>query len=100
MEFSAILGHYRSMIAIAEALGETGNNIKETLIMQKFAMACIYKDKLSDFPSLRQRLYLEAINLQENIQNQNCKDELKSWIEHCESLGHSSNFTVQTQTWN
>jgi hypothetical protein len=92
MEIPSLLGNYRNMITLA-----SDKSIKETLIMQKFAMVNTYKDKLSDMPSLRQKLYLEAVNW--NVENPNCKDQLELWIEHCESLGHGPNFTTQSQSW-
>jgi hypothetical protein len=96
MEIARILSHYRSMI---DLIGDTDISIKETLIMQKYTMVYVHKDKLSDCPTLRQRLYLEALALQDNINSQNCKEQLASWINHCEGLGHSLNYESQTQNF-
>jgi hypothetical protein len=94
MELSRILGHYRSMIDLT-----SDSSLKETLIMQKYTMSYLHKDKFSDLPTLRQKLYLEALALKENINSQNCKDQLTFWIEHCESLGHNMNYETVLQSF-
>jgi hypothetical protein len=94
MEIPVILGHYLSMISLAK-----NENIKEKLIMQRFDFANVCKDKLSECPTLRQKLYLEAKTYLETINDDNCKNVLEIWVEYCEGLGHSANFETQTQSW-
>ena len=96
MEIARLLSHYRSMIDLTK---DSDNIIKETLIMQKYTMTYLYKDRLSECPSLRQKLYLDAVVFKDIVDSQNCKEQLTLWINHCESLGHNSNYEVPTQSW-